>query len=733
MFRRYTGALICLLLLSTAAGAQQRLLSIDAIYDPATRVNFGGTPPTDLTWIDQGHYQWVRRAESGGGREWVAVDAATGRAEAIFDASKMEAAVAAIAGVSRSDAAAISRSADLSLNGARTEALFTIAGDLYVYEFTAARAVRLTKTAGEEEEATFSPDGRQVAFVRGHNLFVVDVASQHERAITTDGGDQILNGKLDWLYQEEIFGRGYFRGYWWSPDSSRIAFLRLDEYPVPEFTVVDHIPSRPGLAVSDYPNAGDPNPTVRLGIARVAGGEPQWVDLAAYSSGEPLIVDVAWAPDSAHVSYQVQDREQTWLDLNVADTGGKPHTILRETTKAWVNHNGSPLWMKDGSFLWQSERSGFKHIYHYKADGTLVRQVTSGPWEVRALYGVDRASGWVYFAGTERSAVMQDVYRVKLDGTGFTRLSTRSGRNRAVFDPTFTRYIGYWSDVITPTQVRLHNADGSEARVIDANPAPNVAAYGFIKPEFYQVKTRDGVVMEAMMIKPRDFDPTKKYPVFQHTYAGPTSQSVLNSWQGSDYFFLQLLAQNGVLVWECDNRSASGKGAVAQWPIYGRLGEIELQDIEDGIAWLTQQPYVDGSKIMLSGWSYGGFMVAYAMTHSTTFAAGIIGGPVTDWRNYDSVYTERYMKLPKNNPDGYQRTSATAAAAHLSGKALIVHSLTDDNVHMQNSVQFAYELQKAGKPFEEMFYPRSPHGITDPRLNKHAHQLMFDFVMRTLQ
>lgn len=727
---RRTVALACFLILSHAASAQQRQLTIDAIYDPDARVSFGGSPPTDLSWIDQRYYRWAKPGESG--REWMKVDAETGQAAPLFDASRMESALAALPGVARGEAAAMSRSTGLTLNSDHTAALVPLAGDLYAYDFTSGRAVRLTRTAGEEEEATFSPDGRHVAFVRRNNLHVVDVATQRERAITTDGGDQILNGKLDWLYQEEIYGRGYFRGYWWSPDSTHVSFLRLDEHPVPEFAIVDHIPLRPVLEVTDYPNAGDPNPLVTLGVARISGGAPQWVDLSKYSSMEFLIVDMAWAPDSKGVVYQIQDREQTWLDLNVAGFDGKPRTLLRETTKAWVNNNGSPLWLKDGSFLWQSERSGFRHVYHYRADGTQIRQVTDGRWEVRTLYGIDQATGWVYFAGSERSATMQDVYRVKLDGTNFSRLSTRPGRNRAVFDPAFTRYIGYWSDILTPTQVRLHRPDGSEARVIDANPAQNIEAYGFITPEFLQVKTRDGFVMEAMMIKPRNFDPSKKYPVFQHTYAGPTSQSVLNAWQGPDFYFLQLLAQNGILAWTCDNRSASGKGAEAQWPVYGRLGEVELQDIEDCMSWLKQQSYVDGSKVLLSGWSYGGFMTAYAMTHSTTFAAGIIGAPVTDWRNYDSVYTERYMKKPQNNHDGYQRASAIVAAGKLHGKALIIHGLTDDNVHMQNSVQFAYELQKAGKRFEEMFYPKSRHGITDPHLNKHSRQLMYDFVMRTI-
>ena len=246
------------------------------------------------------------------------------------------------------------------------------------------------------------------------------------------------------------------------------------------------------------------------------------------------------------------------------------------------------------------------------------------------------------------------------------------------------------------------------------------------------MKTRDGFVMEGMLIKPADFNPNRRYPVYQFTYAGPGASQVKNQWGGREYMFHQMLAQHGVLVWVLDNRSASGKGVESQWPVYGRLGELELQDLEDGVAWLKKLPYVDSTRMILSGWSYGGFMTAYALTHSTSWSAGIVGAPVTDWRDYDTVYTERLMKLPKNNPDGYRRTAPRFAADKLQGRMLLLHGTMDDNVHMQNSMQFAYELQKAGKPFEMMVYPKSRHGIGDGRLNSHLRQLMFDFVMRSV-
>ena len=567
--------------------------------------------------------------------------------------------------------------------------------------------------------------------------YAVDVSGSRERALTSDGNKELFNGQLDWLYQEEVYGRGNFQGFWWSPDSSRVAFLRLDERPVPEYTVTDHIPYRPELEVTDYPKAGDPNPLVRLGIVAADGGAVTWTDANRYASAEPLIVEVSWTPDSRYVEHQVQDREQTWLDMNLADvSNGRTRTLLRETTKAWVNNLGSPVWLKDGSFLWLSERTGFKHLYRYRDRGTgeatLVGAVTSGRWDVKTFHGVDEAKGLVYFSSPEPSALDLQVYRIGLDGSNRTRLSKSAGTHQARFNDARTRYIDRWSDVTTPTQVRLHGADGGEIRVIDANAVTALSEYRQSRPEFVQVKTRDGGSMDAMMIKPPDFNPSRRYPVYQFTYAGPGASQVLNSWGGQSQMFYQLIAQSGVVVWVLDNRSASQRGVEAQWPVYGRLGEYELQDLEDGISWLKQQPYIDPSRIVLSGWSYGGFMTAYAITHSTSWSAGVVGAPVSDWRDYDSVYTERLMKLPKNNPDGYRRTAPRFAADRLRGKMLLIHGTTDDNVHMQNSVQFAYELQRAGKQFEMMFYAKQRHGFSDPLLIKHVHQLEYDFVMRAV-
>jgi dipeptidyl-peptidase 4 len=741
-----------------ATAQQPRALTIDALYHPEKKVDFTA-PRAMLTWLDDDYYiaQGGRAAGSpsggtgnaakGGSNSSEAqayridkIHAVTGKSEPWFDASKLTAALARVPGVTAEDAKRLGRPRLANFNPARTGILITIPDDLYYYDIAADRLTRLTHAAGEEQEATFSPDGKMVAFVRDYNLHVADVATGTERALTTDGkaapnGEGIiLNGKLDWVYQEEIYGRGSFKAYWWSPDSTRLAFLQLDETPVHEFTVVDHIPYRQELETFDYPKAGDPNPKVKLGAVRVTGGDVAWVDLDTYSASDFLIVDVTWQPDSRAVVYQVQDREQTWLDLNAAAiTSETPKRLIHEASKAWVNRfDDNVTWLKDGSFIWQSERTGFKHLYHYKADGTLLKQITDGRWEARTVHGVDNANGLVYFSGTERSPIGSDVYRVKLDGMELKRLSETPGTHSVRFNPSFTRYFDDASDAATPTQTRLHAADGSQVRVIEEGKIPALADYRLSKPEFLQVKTRDGFVMEAMMIKPPDFDPSRKYPVLQQTYAGPHAQTVRNGWSGTGGLYNQLLAQKGVIVWACDNRTASGKGVESTHQVYRRFGELELRDIEDCLAWLKKQPYVDGARIGINGWSYGGFMVSYALTHSKSFAMGIAGGSVTDFRDYDSIYTERYMGLPQRNPDGYKSSSPRFFAKDLSGKILLLHGLIDENVHVQNTIQFAYELQKAGKPFELMLYPKQRHGIVDPALVHHMRSLMLDFTMRTL-
>ena len=713
--------------------AQEKLLTIDDIFDPAKRLNVTASPVPGIRWLKDGvHYFQRKEDPETRSVQLLKVNAVTGKATPLYDAAKMEAALAKLAGVGEREARRLSQRPH-QMNQTQTAVVINFANDLFYYQFGGESAVRLTTSPEEETLEDFSPDGKMVSFVSGNNLWVVDVAERRARALTSDGSAKILNGRLDWVYQEEVFGRGDFRGYWWSPDSTQIAYLKLDETDVREFTVVDHIPYTQNVEVTHYPKSGDPNPNARLGIVSAAGGTTRWADLYKYQHIDFLIARVSWTPDSERVAYQVQDREQTWLDLDfaAADTG-KSETAFTDKTKAWVDADSNPHWLKDGSFLWFSERSGWKHLYHYSGEGKLMRQVTDGKWEARQLHGVDEEKGWIYFSGTEHSPIAPHLYRIKLDGTGLKRLTESEGSHQINLSPSFNHYIDSWSDVNTPAQLRLFNADGTLLRVLDENRIEALKQYKLGKVEFLQVPTRDGFPMEAMMIKPPDFDPSKKYPVWSYTYGGPHAPQVRNSWGGPTYMWHQMLSQKGYIIWICDNRTASGKGAESAWPLYHNFGELELRDIEDGLAWLKKQPYVDGSRIGIWGWSFGGFMTCYALTHSTSFKIGIAGGSVTDWRDYDSIYTERYMGTPQNNPEGYKKTAPVGAAKDLHGKLLLLHGTIDDNVHMQNTIQFAYELQKAGKQFQLMVYPKSRHGVVDPALLKHMRSLMTDFIVANL-
>jgi dipeptidyl-peptidase-4 len=723
---------LLLILIAPAAFAGTRKLTIDDIYDPKTRIQFSGTPLTGVAWVDDTHF-FVPRMQKMQVVAEALVDAASGKEVALFDVDDLQAQVAKITDVTADEAKDISRPRSLMTNAKASALLLQIAGDLYSYAIKEKTLTRLTNAAGEEEEASFSPDGAYVSFVRKNNLYVVDAAGKQEKQLTTNGGERLLNGILDWVYQEEVYGRGNFRGYWWSPDSKSIAYMSIDESPLKPFPVVDHIPYDPQVEETNYPLAGAPNPIARLFVVDAGSGATTELSRAGYEKVEPLIVDVAWTRDSQSVIYQIQDREQTWLDLvSASRANGTATRLLRETTEAWVERQDSPRFLKDGAMLWLSERTGFKHLYRVSADGKTQKALTAGEWEVRDLHGVDEKNGWIYFSGTKDSPIEQHVYRMKLDGSSLQRISSGGGTHTATFNAAMTMWLDAASDVSTPAHVTLRDGAGKQLRVVNENRVGALGEFELSKPEFLQVKTRDGFVMEAMLIRPTNFDPSKKYPIYQHTYSGPHAPQVKNAWGSSTYMFHQLLAQHGIAVWILDNRSASGKGAKAAWTSYKNFGPQELRDLEDGVTWLKTQPWADTSRVVLNGWSFGGFMTSYAMTHPSSFTAGIAGGSVTDWRDYDSVYTERYMLTPEHNKSGYETTGPRAAAKNLHGNLLLLHGTTDDNVHLQNTIQFMYELQKAGKQFELMLYPKSRHGVTDPALNKHLHQLMLDFVLRNV-
>ena len=723
---------VMLFVFSSLARAQEKLLTIDDIFDPQKRVSFSGKPTAGVRWLVDGtSYSQIQPGE-GDSLGLYRIDAKTGKTTLFHDASKLQAALAAD-GLKAEDAMKLAGQPSFEFNKAQTATLLNSDKDLYFYDFSSGAAKRLTNNADEEKEADFSPDGKMASFVRDNNLFVVDVASGKETQITDDGSEKFLNGILDWVYEEELYGRGNKRGYWWSPDSSRIAFIRTDETPVKNFVVVNHQGAYQTVENTPYPKAGSPNPTVQLVMVELRTPRKIIAETTNYKPEDFLISRVAWSPDSKHVIYQAQNREQTFLDLNAADfQTGKTTTLFKETSPAWVEVVDNPAWLKDGSFVWQSARSGWKHLYHFGEDGKLIKQITSGDWEVRDLYGVDEKNNFAYFSATAFNTTAPQVYRIKLDGTDLKRISTGDGSHAASFNETFTHFVDTYSEPMTPAQTRLYRADGTLERIINENKVEILSQYKLSKPEFLKVKTRDGFELEAIMIKPPDFDANKKYPVMSFIYSGPHAPQVRNAWGSTTGMWYQMLAQNGYIIWVIDNRTASGKGAKSEYGLYKNFGETELKDLEEGVSYLKSLPYIDGSRIGISGWSFGGYMTAYALTHSKNFKIGIAGGTVADWSLYDSIYTERYMGTPQTNPEGYKKSSVLTAAKDLNGKLLLVHGAIDDNVHLQNTMQLVYELQKAGKQFDLMLYPTARHGVTNPLQVKHMRQMMTDFILKNL-
>ncbi len=730
---RSAPALVLILLIGalswTPLPAQGRRLTLDDLYNPDSEVDFDGPPLRERHWMKDGmHY-----LEKTGNGHYLEVEARSGEARPLFHNSQFEKAFAALPGFTDADASALLSQGKFSFSPDEKRFLIRWREDLYSFDLAGPDAHRLTSDGDEEQVPMLAPSGRLVSFVRDADLWVVSADGAFTRRLTRDGSPLRLNGILDWVYQEEVYGRGDFVGHWWSSDSRRIAFLQLDESDVPRSVIVNNQRDEQKVESQLYPKAGDPNPVVRLGVATVAGGEIRWADLTGYPPDGILIVNVTWAPSSDRLLVQVQNREQTWLDLvEVRADDGSSRRLFRETTPAWVSPLGPPHWLADGSFIWESERDGYRHLYHYDSKGNLLGRLTSGEWDVSAVKGVDDERGLVFFSSGKDRIVDLKLYRVRIDGSGLESLTPDPGTHSVSLDPRYSLFLDTWSDVSSPPRVSVHDVDGAVIRQVQTPPASPLADYELGPVEFFEVPARDGFQMEAMWIKPPDFDPSRRYPVLIYVYGGPQSPTVRNRWGSKTYLWHQMLAEKGYLIFLCDNRSASGKGVRPAWSIYRDLGKVELRDLEDAVGWLKQQAFVDPDRIGLWGWSYGGFMTSYALTHSSLFRIGIAGAPVTDWHLYDSIYTERYMGLPEDNPEGYLNSSVVRAASRLDGRLLLLHGTTDDNVHPQNSIQLIDRLQQADKAFDMMLYPGSRHGVRDSRQLLHLRTLMTNFVQKNL-
>jgi dipeptidyl-peptidase-4 len=588
--------------------------------------------------------------------------------------------------------------------------LVAASGDLFIVDIAKGRFDALTETSDFERDPKLSPDNRYVSFRRGADLYVIEIASKVVTRLTSNGSETLLNGQLDWVYPEEL---DLGTAHWWSPDSRSIAYLQFDVAREPVFPQVSLLNARGRLEPERYPKPGDPNAEVRLGVVPVTGGETKWMDL-----GEPrgfLIARVVWAPSSREILAERLTRVQNKLELLMANVAtGVSRVVLHEEDPAWINVSGEPRFLTGDRFLWTSERSGFRHLYVCDTSGAMPKQLTSGEWEVEDVVGVDAEHQRVYYTSSQDSPLERQLYSVPLAGGTPQRLTKAAGTHVISLAPNAAYYLDDYSSLTSPPESRLYRFDGKEERVFREADRQAADEYEILPTELVKVKASDGTLLYARMIKPAGFQAGKKYPAVVMVYGGPGVQTIHDSWEGLSWD--QVLAQKGYVIWQLDNRGSSGRGHAFEAAVYHNMGAHELKDQTEGIQYLISQGFVDARRIGLYGWSYGGYMTLYTITHAPDLIqAAIAGAPVTNWRNYDTIYTERYMGLPEENEEGYRVSAPALNAAAMNGtKLLILHNLEDDNVHFQNSLQMADALEKAGKQFSMVVYPQRSHHVSGP-------------------
>ncbi|RYC72134.1 MULTISPECIES: S9 family peptidase [Spirosoma] len=609
--------------------------------------------------------------------------------------------------------------------------------DFYVYDLTTKQLKALSQ-AGKQQYATFSPDGKRVAFVRDNDLFVVDLQSGKETRLTTDGKrNAIINGGADWVYEEEF---SMARAFEWSPDSRRLAWIRFDESRVPEYNMQLWGELYPTDYRFKYPKAGEANSVVTVWIADVT--TTRKVQAQTGTNTDIYLPRIQWTKDPALLSVRRLNRLQNQLDLlHVNAASGAATTVLTESSPTYVDleFTDDLTYLPDGkSFVWSSERSGYKHLYLYSMAGKLIRPITGdGAFEAFSIVGIDEKKQLVYYLSTEDSPLERHLYRIGLDGQNKQRLTTQPGTHRADFSPDFSYYLLYHASASAPTTVSLRNTQSTtDLRVLESNGAlkTRLAGYRISPKQFFRTKAADGSTdLNGWMIRPADFDSTKKYPVLMFVYGGPGSQTVKNDWDARDFFWYQTLAQKGYVIVSVDGRGTGARGAAFRTVTYAQLGKLETEDQIATARYLKTLPYVDPARVGIWGWSYGGYMTALCMTlGADVFKTGIAVAPVTNWRFYDSIYTERYLKRPQENASGYDDNSPVTHAAKLRGPFLLVHGTGDDNVHFQNSVAFENALVAANKQFQSFYYPNRNHGIYGGNTRLHLYTMMTDFLEKNL-
>ncbi len=585
----------------------------------------------------------------------------------------------------------------------------------YVYDFND-KTLQPLSNNGKQRLATFSPDATKVAFMRDNNLFIKDLTTGEEKQFTNDGlYNHIINGAPDWVYEEEF---SFSQGFYWSPDSKKIAFMKFDESNVREFQMEEFEGLYPDWYSFKYPKAGEDNSIVGIYVYDLASGKTVKMDTGTET--DIYLPRIAWTKDANVLAIQRLNRHQNHLEILAADaTTGKSRVFYDETNDYYIDITDDWHFLEDGKrFLMTSERSGYNHIYLYNMDGTLVKQLTDGPWDVTSVYGFDGKE--VYFQAAKNTPVDRQIYAVNLKGK-MREVIGRPGTNNARFSNDFSYLININSSIVQPNQYELYTNKGKLVRVLEDNHefAEKLKTFNLGEKKLMKISDPaftlpDGqqVDIDAWQILPPDFDPSKKYPVLIYVYGGPGHQTVLNSWANSDYWWLQLLAQHGIISVSINNRGSGAQGEVFKKMTYLQLGKYETEDMITLAKYMAKQPYVDGDRIGIYGWSYGGFMAANGITKGAeVISTAVSVAPVTNWRYYDNVYTERFMRTPQENPDGYDLNSPVHNTALIKGNYLLCHGSGDDNVHYQNAMELIKAMISNGKQFDLMIYPNKNHGI----------------------
>ncbi len=602
----------------------------------------------------------------------------------------------------------------------------------YIYDVES-KDISPLSDGGKQRLATFSPDASKVAFVRNNNIFIKDINSEVEYAITFDGlYNNIVYGATDWVYEEEF---GFSKAFFWSPDGSQLAFYRFDETNVKEFQMTMWGKLYPEVQKLKYPKAGEENSIINILVYNLKTKITTEMDIG--NETDIYIPRVKWTNNPNKLAIQWINRHQNELKILLANSEtGETQSIYHETNKYYINITNNLTFLKnDKNFIFTSEMDGYNHIYLYDIYGNLINQITYGNYDISEFIGVNESKSLVYYTSSESSPINRELYVIKLDGTGKKLLSENLGNNSVKFSKNYKYFINTYSDANTPPLVTVNSSKGKQLRIITDNSNLNetIDDFGFCDKEFFQFRTSDDVEINGWMIKPSNFDPSKKYPVLMYVYGGPGSQTVRNSWgRGSTWY--QMLTQKGIIIVSVDNRGTGARGEEFKKMTYLQLGKYETIDQIEAAQYLGSLDYVDAGRIGIWGWSYGGYMTLSCLTKGADyFSMGIAVAPVTTWRYYDNIYTERFMRTPQENPNGYDDNSPINHVEKLKGNLLLIHGTADDNVHMQNSIDFISALVSANKPFDMQLYPNSNHGIyTGKNTTLHLYSRMTEFIYENL-